>query len=52
MEINEKQSIKEKIGYAKRFGLHYIDFDTLERISKASANWYKKVIEANRVKHK
>lgn len=38
-------------GYAKRFGLHYVDFDTLERIPKASANWYKKVIEVNGVKN-
>ena len=34
-------------GYSKRFGLHYVDFDTLERIPKASAQWYRQVI-ANR----
>jgi beta-galactosidase len=39
-------------GYDKRFGLHYVDFDTLERIPKASADWYKKVIEANGIKDK
>ena len=39
-------------GYDKRFGLHYVDFDTLERIPKASADWYKKAIEANGIKDK
>jgi beta-glucosidase/6-phospho-beta-glucosidase/beta-galactosidase len=34
-------------GYAKRFGIHYVDFDTLERTPKASALWYKGVIEQN-----
>jgi beta-glucosidase len=28
-------------GYSKRFGIYYIDFETLERIPKASANWFK-----------
>ena len=34
-------------GYEKRFGMHYVDFDTLERIPKASAKWYAEVIKAN-----
>lgn len=34
-------------GYAKRFGIHYVDFDTLERTPKASALWYKEVMEQN-----
>lgn len=34
-------------GYEKRFGIHYVDFETLERIPKASALWYKQVIEKN-----
>ena len=35
------------LGYSKRFGLVYVDYDTLERIPKKSAYWYKKVIESN-----
>jgi len=31
-------------GYEKRFGLHYVDFDTLERTPKASAKWFGKAI--------
>ena len=27
-------------GYSKRFGIHYVDFETQERIPKASAIWY------------
>ena len=32
-------------GYEKRFGLHYVDFETLERIPKKSAKWFKKAIK-------
>ena len=35
------------LGYQMRFGLHYIVPETLERIPKASAKWFKKVIEQN-----
>ena len=35
------------LGYSKRFGLVYIDYNKLERIPKKSAFWYKKVIETN-----
>lgn len=34
-------------GYGKRFGLHYVDFQTLERVPKESALWFKKVIKNN-----
>jgi beta-glucosidase len=34
-------------GYAKRFGLVYVDYRTQERIPKASALWYRDVIAAN-----
>ena len=34
-------------GYDKRFGMIYVDFDSLERIPKASASWYAGVIERN-----
>lgn len=34
-------------GYSKRFGIHYVDFETLERIPKASAIWYSEVVNRN-----
>lgn len=34
-------------GYGKRFGIHYVDFDTLERVPKASAKWFTEVIRNN-----
>jgi beta-glucosidase len=34
-------------GYSKRFGLHYVDFATQQRIPKLSAAWYKEVIARN-----
>jgi beta-glucosidase len=34
-------------GYSKRFGLIYVDYATQQRIHKASAHWYRRVIEAN-----
>jgi beta-glucosidase len=36
-------------GYSKRFGLVYVDYETLERIPKASAAWYSKVVGTNAV---
>lgn len=36
-------------GYRKRFGLHYVDFKTRERIPKASAYWYGNVIKNNNI---
>lgn len=36
-------------GYDKRFGLHYVDFKTLERTPKKSALWLAKVIKNNSV---
>jgi beta-glucosidase len=36
-------------GYAKRFGLIYVDYATQQRIPKASAHWYRRVIEANAI---
>ncbi len=34
-------------GYSKRFGMVYVDYETLERIPKSSAKWYKQVIQEN-----
>lgn len=34
-------------GYEKRFGLHYVDFETLERTAKKSALWLKQAIAVN-----
>jgi len=36
-------------GYAKRFGLVYVDYETQQRIPKASARWYGQVIRENAV---
>ena len=34
-------------GYANRFGIVRVDFDTQRRIPKASARWYADLIKAN-----
>jgi beta-glucosidase len=34
-------------GYAKRFGIVWVDYVTQERIPKESAGWYREVIRAN-----
>ena len=36
-------------GYSKRFGIHYVDFKTLKRYPKLSAEWYKQTIATNAV---
>ena len=36
-------------GFTKKFGLHYVDMQTLERIPKMSANWYAEVCKKNRL---
>lgn len=36
-----------RLGYAKRFGLVYIDYETQKRIVKKSGWWFKQVIEDN-----
>ena len=35
-------------GYAKRFGIVYVDYPTLERVPKASFHWYRDFIAAQR----
>ncbi|WP_411032189.1 GH1 family beta-glucosidase [Spongiimicrobium sp. 3-5] len=35
------------LGYSKRFGIHYMDYETLERTPKNSALWFKEVIKEN-----
>jgi beta-glucosidase len=34
-------------GYANRFGVVYVDFETQKRIQKASAGWYRNLIRVN-----
>ncbi len=34
-------------GYEERFGLFYVDYNTLERLPKDSAIWYRSVVESN-----
>ena len=36
-------------GYSKRFGIHYVDYKTLKRTPKLSAEWYHEVIARNAV---
>jgi beta-glucosidase len=36
-------------GYSKRFGIHYVDYKTLKRYPKLSAEWYREVIRRNEV---
>ncbi|HTW80404.1 MAG TPA: family 1 glycosylhydrolase, partial [Terracidiphilus sp.] len=36
-------------GYSKRFGIHYVDYKTLKRYPKLSADWYREVIRRNEV---
>jgi beta-glucosidase len=36
-------------GYSKRFGIHYVDYKTLKRYPKLSAEWYREVIKRNEV---
>jgi beta-glucosidase len=38
-------------GYAKRFGLFYVDYATQKRLPKLSANWYRAYIERQRAAH-
>ena len=35
------------LGYSKRFGIIRVDYETLERMWKKSALWYKEVIKNN-----
>jgi beta-glucosidase len=35
-------------GYARRFGLVHVDFDTLERTPKASYDWYRELLRSQR----
>lgn len=37
------------LGYSKRFGLIYVDYETQQRIPKSSAMWYSQVISNNGV---
>ncbi len=34
-------------GFSKRFGIHYVDYETGKRIPKQSAFWYRDVIRSN-----
>ena len=36
-------------GFSKKFGLTHVDFRTLERTPKMSANWFAEVVKRNRI---
>jgi beta-glucosidase len=35
------------LGYSRKFGIHHVDFETLQRVPKDSALWYRDVIRLN-----
>jgi beta-glucosidase len=35
------------VGYAKRFGIVHVDYQTQKRTIKDSGHWYRKTIEEN-----
>ena len=35
-------------GFSRRFGIVYVDFETLERVPKDSFKWYRDLIAAQR----
>ena len=37
------------LGYAKRFGLYQVDFETQQRVPRESAFWYRDAILANAI---
>ena len=37
------------VGFGNRFGLIYVDFDTLERTPKLSAEWFREAARRNAV---
>jgi beta-glucosidase len=37
-------------GYSRRFGIVYVDFDTLERVPKDSFKWYRDFIATQRAR--
>jgi len=37
------------LGYRMRFGVIYVDYETQQRIPKASARWYSRVIANNAI---
>jgi hypothetical protein len=40
------------LGLSKRFGLVYVDYNTLARIPKKSFGWYRSVVQANAVEER
>lgn len=38
------------LGYSKRFGIVYIDFETQQRIVKDSGYWYKELVSTRELK--
>lgn len=36
-------------GYTKRFGLHFVDYESQKRYPKGSSKWYSKVIQSNEI---
>jgi len=46
---NQPKVEDDDLSYSKRFGIHYVDFNTRKRTRKLSADWYREVILRNTV---
>jgi hypothetical protein len=49
VEDGEASVVSETAGCGNRFGLVYVDFDTLERKPKLSAEWFREAARQNAV---
>jgi hypothetical protein len=47
-DIRDLQSLWAE-GYSARFEMHYTDYETLRRVPKLSASWYKELIATGRI---
>jgi len=46
---SSQDNLEWNSGFGSRFGLIYIDFETLERTPKFSAEWFREAARQNRV---
>ncbi len=47
--VDEVEVLALRDGYGNRFGLIYVDFETLERTPKLSAEWFRVAARQNAV---
>ena len=46
---SSQDNLEWNAGFGNRFGLIYVDFDTLERMPKLSAEWFREAARQNAV---